>query len=249
MDRDGCLELINNWNTLQLKIANHIKKNFVSGETLQILEAGCGQKWGINLEGITYYLTGVDLDKKALEIRKNIINDLHEIIEGDLRIVELQQNYYDVIYNSFVLEHVKGAEKVLTNFISWLKPGGIIILHIPDPYSVWGFITRSTPHWFHVLFYRYILGFSNAGRVGYGPYPVYYDLVVSRKGIREFCAKNDLTIIAEYGDGYSRPGQGITRVLIHLFKRIASALSVGVLSSRHTNLAYVIQKKPIILVN
>lgn len=238
------LVVINDWKNLKEKIENHIKGEGSSGQTIQILEAGCGQRWGPNLAEVSYYLTGVDLDKAALEIRKNIVNDLDEIIEGDLRSVRLQQNCYDVIYNSYVLEHIKGAEEVLKNFILWLKPGGIIVLNIPDPNSVWGFITRLTPHWFHVLFYRNVLGISTAGMVGYGPYPVYYDPVVSRKGISDFCSRNNLSILAEYGDGYSRPGKGIVRLLIHIFKKVVSFLSLGHLSSKHTNLTYVLQKKP-----
>ena len=79
------LEVINDWKNLKEKIENHIKGKGSSGQTIQILEAGCGQRWGPNLAEVSYYLTGVDLDKAALEIRKNIVNDLDEIIEGDLR--------------------------------------------------------------------------------------------------------------------------------------------------------------------
>ena len=40
------------------------------GRELQILEAGCGRKWPIDLSGVRYRLTGVDLDAKALEAVK-----------------------------------------------------------------------------------------------------------------------------------------------------------------------------------
>jgi SAM-dependent methyltransferase len=237
------LEIINRRENLKSKIENHIRSISVSGHTLKILEAGCGRKWDPNLDGINYFLTGVDLDKAALEIRMNTQNDLHEIIEGDLRSVQLTNNSYDVIYNSFVLEHIKGADQVLMNFVRWVKPNGIIILHIPDPFSVYGFIARHTPHWFHVFFYRIICGIETAGKPGYAPYPVYYDSVVSRKGIYNFCSRNNLMVLAEYGDGYSRPGKGIVKLLIHLAKKLFSILSFGHLSSRHTNLSYVLQKQ------
>lgn len=42
----------------------------------------------------------------------------------------------------------------MKNFVTWVKPNGIIIIKIPDPYSVRGFVTRNTPFWFHVLYYR-----------------------------------------------------------------------------------------------
>jgi 2-polyprenyl-3-methyl-5-hydroxy-6-metoxy-1,4-benzoquinol methylase len=87
--------------------------------SLNILEAGCGRRWPFDLAGTEYRLTGVDLDQAALEIRKTRERDLHEAIHGDLRTVALPAGAYDVIYNSYVLEHVDGAEQVLRNFLLW----------------------------------------------------------------------------------------------------------------------------------
>jgi ubiquinone/menaquinone biosynthesis C-methylase UbiE len=238
------LEKSNSWQHETEIMEQHIRKKAVAGEVLHILEAGCGRNWPLNLNGVQYILTGVDLDPAALEIRKNKLNDMHETIEGDLRFLKLPENSYDVIYSSYVLEHVEGAEQVLKNFLVWLKPMGLIIIRIPDASSVQGFITRITPHWFHVLYYRYILGRPNAGKPGYEPYPVHYGPVVSRRGIHQFSKKNNLTIMAEYGDGFVRPGRGIVKLLIHTFKQIICVLSLGLLSSQHTNLLYILQKKP-----
>jgi ubiquinone/menaquinone biosynthesis C-methylase UbiE len=224
-------------------IEDHIKSQSTKGKPLQILEAGCGRRWQLRLDGIDYVLTGVDLDATALKMRKDDIGDLHEAVEGDLRSVQLPEHQYDVIYSSYVLEHIKGAEQVLNNFNRWVKPGGLVIIRIPDPHSVHGFITRMTPHWFHVLYYRIFLGFPNAGKPGYEPYPVDYDPVVSRRGIKDFCKKHGFTVMAEYGDGYMRPGKGIARLLIHSVKVVGSILSLGALSWRHSNLLYILRKQ------
>ena len=50
-------------------IERYIKSKTVPGAPLQILEAGCGQKWPINLDQTNYLLTAVDCDKAALAIR------------------------------------------------------------------------------------------------------------------------------------------------------------------------------------
>lgn len=97
-------------------LSNYIKHNFCNMGFLNILEAGCGRRWMLKLEGLKYVLTGVDINAKSLEIRKNEYNDLDEIIIGDLRTIELEESKYHVIFNSFVLEHIYGAEKVLDNF-------------------------------------------------------------------------------------------------------------------------------------
>jgi SAM-dependent methyltransferase len=208
---------------------------------LQILEAGCGQSWELRLEGVHYFLTGVDLDQAALEIRKNILNDLDEIIQGDLRSVDLGDRKYDVIYNSYVLEHIQDAGAVLRRFLGWLKPNGLIIIRIPDPQSVQGFVTRISPHWLHVFYYRHILGKAAAGTPGHAPYQTFYDPVVSRSGIHEFCRANGLTIRAEVGNAYWRPGRGVLKPAIVLFKRLVSYLSLGALTWEYVDLLYVLE--------
>ena len=239
------LPLTESWHQEIEILESHIKQKSTAGRPLQILEAGCGQKWDLKLQGTPYSLTGLDLDQAALEIRKNVLNDMDEIIFGDLREAEFGENAFDVIFCSYVLEHVEGAEAVLQRFVRWLRPSGIVIIQIPDPQSVYGFVTRITPHWVHILYYRYVVGRKNAGKPGYGPYPTRYDAVVSRKGIRRFCRDNRLTIKAEFGDGYLQHGRGIVRSLIKAFKNVTSILCLGVLSARHVNLTFVLQREAI----
>jgi SAM-dependent methyltransferase len=222
-------------------IESFIKQQVPTDGTIRILEAGCGQKWLLRLNGVKYLLTGVDSDPHALDIRKNVVKDLDEAVVGDLRTVAFDTAKFDVIYNCFVLEHIHGAENVLRSFVRWLKPGGIIIIRIPDPDSVQGFVTRITPHWFHIFYYRYLLKKKTAGLPGHAPYRTFYDPVVSRQGLHRFCEKNDLSIKAEYGDGYWRPGRGATQVVIDLIKRTIEFLSFGKLSRRHTNLLYILE--------
>ena len=39
-----------------------------------------------------------------------------------------------------------------------LKPGGMILIGAPNPRSLSGVVTKYSPHWFHVWFYRHIRG-------------------------------------------------------------------------------------------
>ena len=83
---------------------------------------------------------------------------------------------------------------------------------------------------------------ENAGQPGFPPYPVHYTPVITRYGMRAFCDRNNVTVLAEYGDGFIRQGKGIMKVLIHCFKMLVDALSFGRISSKHTNLMYILQK-------
>jgi SAM-dependent methyltransferase len=213
----------------------YLRQRACMGE-INILEAGCGRKWCFDLQGVRYKLTGVDIDKDALEFRKQKEKDLHEAILGDLRHVVLMPGAYDVIYNSFVLEHVEGAEQVLERFLTWLKPDGLLIITIPDRDSVYGFFASHTPYWVHIFFYRYVLGDPNAGKPGHAPYPTFYDKIVSRERIREFAWKNQLEIREECG--FYKP-----RGLVGLIINFIHFLSLGHFASSHCNLMYVLEKR------
>jgi SAM-dependent methyltransferase len=224
-------------------ISTQIAEHARSRGKIEILEAGCGQKWGLDLGLTEYVLTGVDLDEAALAIRMNQSRDLDIAIKGDLRSVDLPPAKFDVIFSSFVLEHVPEAEVVLENFLRWLKPDGLLIVRVPDLASVHGFLTRVTPHWFHVWYYRSIKGHPNAGQPGHVPYPVHYSHAISRKGIRDFASVHGLEITGEFADAYVRPGKGLTRSVIHFLKLMIQVSSLGRLTARHTNLLFMLRRR------
>ena len=236
------LLLVDSWDQDNAIIKKFIGSLPKKDAPIDILEAGCGNQWDLDLSGLSYLLTGIDRDKDALEIRKNVSKDLDKIIVGDLCNAELDACAFDVIYNSFVLEHVVNADVVLQNFVKWLRPGGLMVIRIPDPMSVQGFITKLTPHWFHVFYYKYVLRDPHAGLPGYAPYPTCYHPVVSRRGLAAFCAQNGLSIVNESGESYHNPGNGVVKGLIKAVKVAVSLMSLGKLSHKHTNLLYIIRK-------
>jgi len=220
----------------------HIKRLAQNGEVLQILEAGCGREWYFGMDGVKFELTGVDLDAAALQARVSDKKDLTRSIVGDLLTVDLAPESYDVIYNAYVLEHIPTAEKALDNFVRWLKPGGVLILTMPDRDSAYGFMTRLTPHFVHVLYYRYAWKLKDAGKPGFAPYRTFYDKVVSRKGIREFAAKHGLRVREELGYGSFWRGNGIFPLLTTSIAKFLSIFSLGRIHSRYVDLAYVLEK-------
>ena len=223
-------------------IEAYIKREAGQKSVLHILEAGCGRKWPLKLYGIEYLLDGVDIDKNALEFRKYKVKDLDKAILGDLRYVNLKENKYDVIYCSYVLEHVQNAKEVLINFHRWLKTGGILILKIPDRNSVFGYITRITPLWIHIAYKKYIRGNKNAGKTGFDPYPTFLENVISREGIHKYCVSLNFTIKGEYGQSFYLNRPGLNEKLIRLFVRVTSIVSIGKLRWEYAGLTYILKK-------
>jgi SAM-dependent methyltransferase len=226
---------------LQL-LERHIRSRASESHVIQVLEAGCGREWYFGMDGIRYELTGLDLDAEALDARRLQKRDMMHAIVGDLRTADLPADKYDVIYNAFVLEHVSGAETVLKNFVRWLKPGGLVIIRVPDRDSVQGFMARYTPHWFHVLYYRWAWHMKDAGKPGFAPYPTIYDAVVSRTGLHGFCERNGLRVIDEIGVGSYRRGHGwISRITPAIAKAI-SLLTLGRIHADYVDLTIVARK-------
>ena len=220
-------------------VQDSIRAFAATGQEIQILEAGCGRKWKIPLDGIAYRLTGVDLDPEALRARVETVGDLDEAVLGDLHTARLPEDSFDVVVCSYVLEHVTDPEAVLRNFQTWLKPGGIMILRVPDRDSVYGFLARMTPHWLHVAVYRYILGSPHAGKPGYAPYPTVYDPLISYAGIAAYCKRNNLRL--QEAVGHFRFRSGIRSHVIDFVSRLVTTLSLGRLAGDHANLTFVIE--------
>ncbi len=212
------------------------------GRPLRILEAGCGRRWQLDLGGIPIHLTGIDLDGDAVRLRVERHDDLDVAVVADLRTVDLPDASFDVVFSSFVLEHVAGAAELLDRFVSWLRPGGLLLLRLPDRDSVYGFVARHTPHRLHVAFRRHVIGMPAAGTAGHGPYPVVYDRVVSRRGMHAYARRNDLRILHEHGSAVYLERSGRYRPFVAATTRLVGAVSAGRLASDHNNLLYVLAK-------
>lgn len=220
---------------------HEIRSHLGSPRPVRVLEAGCGRKWVLDLSGFDCWITGVDMDQRALQDRLVNMKDLNEAIPGDLLTVSLPAAGYDMVYCSYVLEHISGASEVMDRLFSWTKPGGLVVLRIPDRESAFGFVTRHTPQSLHVLVARRLLRGPNS-RQGFGPYPTVYDKVVSRRGVHDYCAACGHEILVEqYSDIHGSPSW-VFRLLARACIRAISVLSLGWLGP-HDNLHFVIKRR------
>ncbi len=234
--------------TTEREVARDLLSRWVAGQAtrtsppLRVLEVGCGRKWGVDVGGIDVRITGIDLDEDALAHRRNVVGDLDEAIHGDVRSVPLIKGVYDVAYSSFVLEHVADAESVLDGMVDALRRGGLLILRIPDKYTVFGFLSRMLPFWVHVLWKRWVEGNKNAGQPGHDPYPVVYDDVVSRKGLHDYVRRHELQLLDEAGTNPHIASMGRLAPAGMAVQKLLAMLSFGRLAGTHNNLTVVIRK-------
>ncbi|BAZ44662.1 putative methyltransferase [Chondrocystis sp. NIES-4102] len=99
----------------------------------QCLEIGAGAGsityWLSSLVGSQGKITAIDIDTRFLTDTSftNV-----EIIQGDINQLSLPNNCFDLIHARNILIHLVTHEAIISKMLSWLKPGGWLVLEEPD---------------------------------------------------------------------------------------------------------------------
>ncbi len=142
------------------------------GHELTILEAGSGRYRHFDYPAGSR-ITGLDISAEQLAA-----NDYaHEKIEGDIQTWQTDRQW-DVVINIYVLEHVEDPRRALANLLAWTRPGGYLVVAVPNLFSLKGLATKATPFWFHHWFYRHIY------RRPYAIFPTTLKLAVAPRHLR-----------------------------------------------------------------
>lgn len=167
-----------------------VKNHFSTYQEVKILEAGCGS--GTHFELLSNYkLTGIDISKQQLDRNKN----LSEKICGDIQTYPLESESVDMVICWYVLEHLKYPQKAMFNFNNALKKNGLIVLAMPNIWSVKGIVTKFTPTFVHIWFYRYVAKRKMAGKDDLGPFKTYLKTSISPNNIRQFAEEKNLEVL------------------------------------------------------
>ena len=120
--------------TAEFEVIKSAMATKFENKNVRILEAGCGRKWEYTIpEDVTPYIIGVDVDEAAMQLRSTLENDLDEMHCCDLLDAPIPSGSADIIYCSFVFEHLEDPPGVLKKFADWVADDGIIILRFPNP--------------------------------------------------------------------------------------------------------------------
>lgn len=167
---------------------------------LAIYEAGGGSTSFLPLSVLRRsHVTVVDIDED--QVRNNTY--AQTTILGDIQSYRFAPNSFDLVICYNVIEHVPDVEAALLGFTRALKPNGLVLIGAPNPRSLSGLVTKHSPHWFHVWFYRHIRGDSNAGLPGHAPFPTHFHPLVSLPNLDDFAWKHGLQVI--YRKEYESP--------------------------------------------
>jgi SAM-dependent methyltransferase len=190
---------------------------------LAIYEAGGGSTSFLPLEVLKRsHVTVVDIDDD--QIRNN--DYAQEAILGDIQTYRFEPNSFDLVTCYNVIEHLPDVEAALTGFCDAVKPGGMVLIGAPNPKSLSGVVTKYSPHWFHVWFYRHIRGLEKAGQPGQAPFPTFFHPLVTLSKLETFAKAHGLQVI--YRKEYESPRFPEMRLRKPVFAALLDAVAVVV---------------------
>lgn len=169
-------------------------------DRIAIYEAGGGSTSYLP-QAITERATVAVVDIDEVQIDNNRYADTK--ILGDVQTYRFSPGSIDLVICYNVIEHLPDVEAALLCFRASLKKGGLIFIGAPNPASLSGAVTRYSPHWFHVWYYRTILGRKEAGQPGQPPFPTFFHRLVDPSALRSFMERNGFEAV--YYRAYESP--------------------------------------------
>jgi SAM-dependent methyltransferase len=177
-----------------LSIVHAILRAALDRPVLSIYEAGGGSTSFLPSDVLDRAnVTVVDVDEEQLS---NNDYAQHKIL-GDIQTYQFPRESFDLVTCYNVIEHLPDVEAALQRFCESVRRGGIVLIGAPNPASLSGIVTRFSPHWFHVWYYRRIRGKKDAGKPGEPPFPVFYHPLVWPHRLKSFARSLGLEVLYE----------------------------------------------------
>jgi SAM-dependent methyltransferase len=215
---------------------------------LNIYEAGGGSTCFLPTDVVRRAnVTVVDIDEEQL--RNNDYAD--RTILGDIQTYRFSPRSFDLVICYNVLEHVPDVEATLDGFFQSLKQGGLVLIAAPNPKSLSGVVTKYTPHWFHVWFYRHVLGKKRAGLPGQSPFPTFFHRLVTPANLVAFAKKHGMQVV--YRREHESPrfpemraGKPLLAGLLDTFAKVVNRLLPGDFDMRRGDYHLILQKPKVV---
>jgi hypothetical protein len=83
----------------------------------------------------------------------------------------------------------------MSNFLQAIKSNGLIILAVPNIWSLKGIITKITPTFLHIWYYKHILKMESAGKNDSGPFKTYLRFSISPNNIKRYAKLNNINVV------------------------------------------------------
>jgi SAM-dependent methyltransferase len=142
-----------------------------TSQSSKVLEIGAGSGEGnqrhFDLRGRVARYVGIDCDPRVLNSPH-----LDEASVGRAENLPFDAQSFDLVFHSFVAEHLEAPEVVNREIARVLRPGGLLLFETPSRFYYPMLAARITPHWFHEFYVRNF----GSGRQPSEIFPTFYRL-------------------------------------------------------------------------
>lgn len=198
----------------QLLKKTNIKNN-------QVLEIGFGAgemlKW-FNSKGAI--CSGVDFSESAMDLAQERLAKAR--LSDDIKLFpnfkEVQQETFDIVCAFEVLEHIQEDTAAISEWLTYLKPNGSLLISVPAHMSKWcrndewaGHIKRYEKKEFETIFKPFNVEVKSVWNYGY-PFILVLDKLLNKS--RRDATKDNLTLTAKTkSSGVDRPNKKLYQIL------------------------------------
>jgi SAM-dependent methyltransferase len=124
-----------------------------------LLDIGCSTGGFLRtFKGADWKLFGVEISPE--QAQRAEASSGAQVFVGGVLDAPFSASSFDVITGFHVLEHISDPHNVVTTLWKWLKPGGILYLHVPNVEALEARIFRS--YWYGLELPRHLYHFSPA---------------------------------------------------------------------------------------
>lgn len=170
-------------NAIEREVCDICDQAFSARDRIMVLEAGCGSASHLEFKPAVD-VVGIDNSVKQLE--RNTF--LQKKILGDIQDYPLPRQAFDAVVCWWVLEHLARPNDALVNLFGSVKQEGLLVLAFSNLLSAKGLVTKFTPFWFHVLFYR-VMKFKSR------PFPTYLRLAIMPGRVVRLAQSNGFSVL------------------------------------------------------
>lgn len=117
-----------------LGFMREIERNLPEGS--RVLEAGCGTGQTLSSLSVRHETYGLDISRAALNIARN---NCKNPVLGNVFNLPFDDNSFDLVYNSGVIEHFKDPCNIdaIKELVRVTKPSGRVIIIVPNTLCLW----------------------------------------------------------------------------------------------------------------
>jgi ubiquinone/menaquinone biosynthesis C-methylase UbiE len=123
-----------------LKLIEILNKEMIN-DKIRVLDVGCGEGfYVVSLNTLTdFEIVGVEYDLNLVESTQNWVTSIAQkkdnvplILNGDATKLKFEDNFFDFVLCSEVLEHINDDVQAVNEIYRVLKPGGKVFVTVPN---------------------------------------------------------------------------------------------------------------------